>query len=68
MNESWQATNPPIPELPEIIRRVLAENGISGNHDGLHGWRCAHPDRYGECCCVNDLIGELVDEIEKAAK
>ena len=47
-------------ELATALRRVLAENGISGNHDGLHGWRCAYPDRYGECSCVDELVSEIV--------
>src|SRR5699024_12593684 len=28
--------------------------------DGIHGWRCEYPDRYGRCDCLADLIGDLV--------
>jgi hypothetical protein len=51
-------------ELAATLRQVLADNGISGNHDGLHSWRCAYPDRYGECSCEAELIGDLVAALQ----
>lgn len=46
--------------LEERITKVLAENGIAGNGGELHGWRCAYPERYGECDCLATLVAELV--------
>ncbi len=27
--------------------------------DGIHGWRCEHPDRYGRCNCFADAVDEI---------
>ncbi|GAA1147938.1 hypothetical protein GCM10009651_35810 [Microbacterium natoriense] len=28
--------------------------------DGIHGWRCEHPDRYGACDCFEQAITDLL--------
>ena len=33
--------------------------------DGIHSWRCEHPDRYGECKCFEECLDELVELIEE---
>jgi len=43
----------------DSLRTLLVENGLSQG-DTLHGWRCDHPDRYGECECLEELIEELM--------
>ena len=45
--------------MREALSNALTENGISEGVDGLHGWRCAHPDRYGPCTCVAELLDDL---------
>lgn len=42
------------------FRKVLSEWGIEGNMGELHSWRCAYPDRYGSCDCVDSFIADLV--------
>lgn len=32
--------------------------------DGIHSWRCEHPDRYGRCDCFTTAV----DDIEKLLK
>lgn len=40
------------------LRRVLIENGLEPG-SGLHSWRCEHPDVYGPCSCLDELMDEL---------
>lgn len=51
-------------QLAEDIRGVLVGAGLTDRPeqfgDGIHGWRCEYPDRYGRCDCLTDLIGDLV--------
>lgn len=28
--------------------------------DGIHGWRCEHPDRYGQCDCFEQAVTDLL--------
>ena len=56
------------------VKALLDEGGAPGN--GLHGWRCSYPDRYGPCDCVREtaaavlaaampaLRAQIADEIE----
>jgi len=41
-----------IPEeaVEAAAKAILDEGGAPGH--SLHSWRCEHPDRYGECDCV----------------
>lgn len=50
----------------EQIEKVLAGNGLSGLGE-LHGWRCNHPEVYGECRCVSELIDDLAALFGEAA-
>lgn len=27
--------------------------------DGIHGWRCQYPERYGRCTCFTELIDDV---------
>ena len=50
----------PSPERDQLAQ-LLAENGISETApDGLHSWRCEHPDRYGPCDCRDELVNDLL--------
>lgn len=28
--------------------------------DGIHSWRCEHPDRYGRCDCFTLAVDEMM--------
>lgn len=43
----------------EAVTTLLAEHGLEGNYD-IHSWRCQHPDRYGPCDCVSELVDNLM--------
>jgi hypothetical protein len=47
----------------DTILRILGEYGLSGNGE-LHAWRCAYPDRYGECTCVMDLALDIAAALD----
>lgn len=51
-------------QLAEDVRGVLVGAGLTDRPeqfgDGIHGWRCEYPDRYGRCDCLTDLIDDLV--------
>src|SRR5699024_2202558 len=51
-------------QLAEDVRGVLEGAGLTDRPeeygDGIHGWRCEHPDRYGRCDCLSALIDDLV--------
>lgn len=45
--------------IPEEARKagakaLLDEGGGPGN--SYHSWRCEHPDRYGPCSCVEEVV------------
>jgi len=49
--------------LRDALAKVLTDHGIGPNEDGLHSWRCGHPDRYPDYChCVPDLLDALITE------
>ena len=39
-------------------KALLDEGGGPGN--GIHSWRCEHPDRYGPCDCVNEVTRSML--------
>lgn len=43
----------------EVVRGVLRDHGLEQGGGGLHSWRCDHPDRYGECDCLDELLADL---------
>ena len=47
------------------LRQILVENGL-GPGSSLHGWRCDHPDVYGECDCLDELIEDVMRWREEA--
>lgn len=54
-------------DLREKLTTLLMGWGLndcpSEYSDGIHSWRCEHPDRYGPCKCFEDCIDELVELI-----
>ena len=42
------------------VRKVLEGLGLTDRPDeygdGIHGWRCEHPDRYGRCDCFEEAV------------
>lgn len=30
--------------------------------DGIHSWRCEHPDRYGHCNCFNEVVDDFLKD------
>lgn len=48
----------------ERIKRVLVDNGLEPGYS-LHGWRCEHPDRFGECDCVDGLANDIIRALER---
>lgn len=47
----------------EQIATVLRGLGLTDEPDkygdGIHGWRCEHPDRYGKCECFTSAVDDL---------
>lgn len=47
-------------DLPDRIRAVLTEHGITDEYgESIHSWRCQHPQVYGPCSHVDDLVRDL---------
>ena len=46
------------------IRQALIDAGLSDRPDrddsSIHSWRCEHPDLYGHCTCLDELVDDLV--------
>jgi hypothetical protein len=50
--------------LRTVIRKVLREYGTDvPENQGLHGWRCTYPDRYGPCDHFDQLVEDLAKQI-----
>ena len=43
----------------EQLAEVLIEEG-AGPGNSIHSWRCAYPDRYGPCSCVEEATDALL--------
>ena len=42
------------------LATVLRGLGLDAvENQGLHGWRCAYPDRYGPCDCFDEMVEAL---------
>lgn len=45
------------------VEGVLRGSGLTDHPeefgDGIHSWRCEHPERYGRCVCFTELIDDL---------
>ena len=56
-------------QLAEDVRGVLEGAGLTDRPeeygDGIHGWRCEYPDRYGRCDCLPDLRDDLIHLIRE---
>lgn len=55
-------TDPTAPTAEDVIRDVLLDYGASPG-GSLHSWRCEHPDRYGPCTCVAEVVAAVVAAI-----
>lgn len=53
------------------IRDILVAAGLSDRPDSqnssIHSWRCEHPDRYGPCTCLDDLVNDLTTVVTDTA-
>lgn len=51
--------------LREELDELLVGYSIQGvENQGLHGWRCQYPDRYGPCTCYSDFLDALTTFVE----
>lgn len=54
--------------LRDRVEALLRGAGLSDEPEiydsSIHSWRCEHPDRYGHCSC----LAELVDEVTSLAR
>lgn len=46
-------------DLKRRLTVLLEAEGLSPNSD-FHSWRCSHPDRFGECTCVEELAEAIM--------
>ena len=47
--------------LRDRLRDALRDNGIDESASiGMHSWRCAYPEQYGQCDCLDLLLDDLV--------
>lgn len=54
---------------PEQIKAVLEANGLSDNAaNTLHSWRCEHPEIYGPCSCLQELVNDLAALLPEATE
>ena len=63
--QSAQPTPEPTPAGLDVlatvatVRAVLEREGIDEPERGIHSWRCAHPDRYGKCKCLDVVMEDI---------
>lgn len=55
-------------DLRDKVREALAANGVGPVGADLHSWRCGHPERYGDCTCVDELVDDVVAVVVQAAR
>lgn len=48
----------------EVIAKALLDEG-GGPGSSLHSWRCEHPDRYGDCDCVEQTAEVIVTALSE---
>lgn len=50
------------------VRKILEGWGLTDRPeeygDGIHGWRCEHPDRYGRCECFENAVTDIMELID----
>ena len=46
---------------------VLAESCLS-TPGGFHSWCCEHPDMYGPCDCLDELVNDLLPIVAEAER
>ena len=51
----------PPPEAVEAATEALREQG-----DPIHSWRCAYPDRYGPCDCIEEAGRDIAAAVVAA--
>ena len=60
----WRA----VPKMLFAIEEILSEYGLrTYDPDGIHRWRCEHPDRYGTCNCFDDMMQSIRDAVIAAS-
>jgi hypothetical protein len=66
MNLNGTTVTPRETRLRMLLRKVLRDYLIDvPENQGLHGWRCQYPDRYGPCDHFEQLVKELAEELLK---
>lgn len=76
LRELALAATPPAPaEAPldvagtlAIVRATLEREGIDEPERGIHSWRCAHPDRYGKCKCLDAVMEDIAAALAQQAE
>lgn len=38
---------------------MLVDWGVNEPRQGIHGWRCAYPENYGPCDCLDQLVDDI---------
>lgn len=58
--------------MSERIEEILRGAGLTDRPDeygdGIHSWRCEHPDRYGRCGCFAELVDALTEHDRQVAE
>lgn len=53
----------------DVLDRALRGLGLTDEPDkygdGIHSWRCEHPDRYGRCECFEEAISYILSALRK---
>lgn len=51
--------------LEEVLRRSGLTDHPEEFGNGIHDWRCEHPNRYGRCSYFSELIDDLIPVVKK---
>ena len=47
-------------EVRDLLRGLGLTDRPEEYSDGIHGWRCEHPDRYGRCNCFEEAVDAVM--------
>ena len=52
------------------VAAALRELGLTDRpeeySDGIHSWRCEHPERYGRCNCFEEAVDHILTVVRDA--
>lgn len=59
MLEGGRAVTATREQVEDVMRAWGLTDEPEQYGDGIHSWRCEHPDRYGRCTCFTQFAAEM---------